>query len=799
MAVNLNSAALNAFRDLANRNASNNVDENTILQKDGDGFKSGGVWSKANIFRSIRLSSTKEANNEIRAALLESLGRAFNLEGMGQRDGKCTFSPAFMRALTDKLGAEIFKDGDFGMKDDCVCSGQPLTQRRIAAIIQQADVVIQREAEEARANGVELNHVQNDGRVLDGDGFTVVDREGVNVPPPTNLNEGEEVEADELERRNVDFNEKADREIEQGNAEPENGVQNQEDLEGAQQAQKTKDAQAAHDKLVAELKEKIAIARKDRREQCMALCDVLVRKTAGDVRNGKYGATGLKQTILAETLEKHAKGFYEADVDEALRYTYYDDEGAMADEIEAFTGARPEDDDPPDVKALKKELDFLECERTDEDFENGIAKRVGDLADAVDDALASRAKGNFVGDDAFCEMMNKRGVGYADNLRMTPVRMMHNAQVRENVENACGKLRIRVDDFIAQNANIGVETPDFADRMHAKLEEKLEAFRQEVAGELDGMEFDGQDINRRFSIFEDEVSDDLAAGKEAADARAGVRALLEANVTTFVQTKNVLLAPRLNPEDMERLNGMLVHPSDELKQELEKAIVAHLANNLDRAGNYFKAFSTAFNKLADELVTRRESEGVKLRQAMVEGFAKTAPLYFEEGREDTLTSLGNISVYTDAKKDLNAAANFGKLRDAAIQQAVNKTKVGRAQTPAELERNRLDLENAFRDEVRNATFRVELTRRAIDRLLARDEFKARAFTLCKQKGMATNFFGTKLTDESQKKLDGVLLEVRQVMYMKAVTDGTMSLKEMSEGTLVGRFQDKFLEVLSDVL
>ena len=90
----------------------------------------------------FRLSGAKTANNAVRTELLCALGRAFDLEGVGNNSaGKTTFSTGFMDKLSELLG-EDFKRDDFGIGDDgTVKSGKPLTQRRIKAILNRATLV----------------------------------------------------------------------------------------------------------------------------------------------------------------------------------------------------------------------------------------------------------------------------------------------------------------------------------------------------------------------------------------------------------------------------------------------------------------------------------------------------------------------------------------------------------------------------------------------------------------------------------------------------------------------------------
>lgn len=134
MAIELNSGALNVYRNAAFEDAK------TIVNIDGEGIKANGVYKGA-LSALSRSPEEKTANNAVRTELLKVLGRAFNLKGMTEADGKVTFSKEFMTRLEKILGAD-FKRGDFGINADGeVASGKPLTMRRIQAIVKKADLV----------------------------------------------------------------------------------------------------------------------------------------------------------------------------------------------------------------------------------------------------------------------------------------------------------------------------------------------------------------------------------------------------------------------------------------------------------------------------------------------------------------------------------------------------------------------------------------------------------------------------------------------------------------------------------
>lgn len=130
--TNINMSALDSFSKLVLQ------DENAVLHRDSQTseIKQYGTFNKYNIFRFMRNSSDRTANNEIRAQLLKSLGDAYGLSGAQvHADGKISFSADFMKQLESRLGGTIkahdFKIGSDGM----VNSGKPLTARRLTAIL----------------------------------------------------------------------------------------------------------------------------------------------------------------------------------------------------------------------------------------------------------------------------------------------------------------------------------------------------------------------------------------------------------------------------------------------------------------------------------------------------------------------------------------------------------------------------------------------------------------------------------------------------------------------------------------
>ena len=127
--ANINLTALNMFSTAKDWTADSivNLDGKDAIKKVGD---YGGALSALS-----RSSIEKVANNEMRTELLRSLANAFNMQVLTDNDGKARFTREFLRTLERKIGAE-FKRDDFKLDaDGYVCSGRPLTARRIKAII----------------------------------------------------------------------------------------------------------------------------------------------------------------------------------------------------------------------------------------------------------------------------------------------------------------------------------------------------------------------------------------------------------------------------------------------------------------------------------------------------------------------------------------------------------------------------------------------------------------------------------------------------------------------------------------
>ena len=132
MPVQFNAAALAVFRN------ADFADQNTIANLDGAGLKANGRLGGL-LSRLFRSSAAKAENNAVREELLRTLGNAFDIDGVDERDGRLTFSREFMERLEGILGRDVLKTSDFKIgADGRVSSGRPLTQRRISAIVSKA-------------------------------------------------------------------------------------------------------------------------------------------------------------------------------------------------------------------------------------------------------------------------------------------------------------------------------------------------------------------------------------------------------------------------------------------------------------------------------------------------------------------------------------------------------------------------------------------------------------------------------------------------------------------------------------
>ncbi|MBQ7177572.1 MAG: hypothetical protein IJS08_09170 [Victivallales bacterium] len=135
MAIEFNVTALDRFRNVE---FGNNENTTAHITYSGD-VEAGKVYGGK--FSAIGRSREEEkANNQVRTELLKTLGNLFGLEGMTEANGKVTFSKAFMDKLEQMIGKD-FKREDFGIKNGVVASGRPLTQRRINAILDKAEIL----------------------------------------------------------------------------------------------------------------------------------------------------------------------------------------------------------------------------------------------------------------------------------------------------------------------------------------------------------------------------------------------------------------------------------------------------------------------------------------------------------------------------------------------------------------------------------------------------------------------------------------------------------------------------------
>ncbi len=119
-------------------------DENTIINASSgngaDGKISVTAKGRYKFFSFLsRTPEQKAANNATRALLLAALGKAFNMEGTQNEQGRVTFSADFLSKLEEKLGKDVLKTEDFKLDNQGnVVSGKPLTARRVRQILNKA-------------------------------------------------------------------------------------------------------------------------------------------------------------------------------------------------------------------------------------------------------------------------------------------------------------------------------------------------------------------------------------------------------------------------------------------------------------------------------------------------------------------------------------------------------------------------------------------------------------------------------------------------------------------------------------
>ncbi|WP_406039924.1 hypothetical protein [Succinimonas sp.] len=128
-------------------------DENTIINasagKSGDGSISVTAKGRYKLFSFWnRTPAQKAENNAARAQLLTALGKAFNMEGVHNEQGRVTFSRDFLNKLEEKLGKDVLKTGDFKLDNQGnVASGKPLTARRVRQILNKAYTMVSKAPE----------------------------------------------------------------------------------------------------------------------------------------------------------------------------------------------------------------------------------------------------------------------------------------------------------------------------------------------------------------------------------------------------------------------------------------------------------------------------------------------------------------------------------------------------------------------------------------------------------------------------------------------------------------------------
>ena len=138
--ANINLTALNMFHAAKNWAADSmaNLDGKNAIKNVGE---YGGCLSALG-----RSNIEKAANNAMRTELLRALGDAFNMQVMTGLDGKARFTRDFLRQLERVIGSD-FKRDDFKLDaEGYVCSGRPLTARRIKAILNKVGLAAAKEA-----------------------------------------------------------------------------------------------------------------------------------------------------------------------------------------------------------------------------------------------------------------------------------------------------------------------------------------------------------------------------------------------------------------------------------------------------------------------------------------------------------------------------------------------------------------------------------------------------------------------------------------------------------------------------
>ena len=159
--ANINIAALDMFRTATNWSA------DSMANLDGsDAIKNVGEYG-GRISAIGRTKIEKAANNEIRTELLRALGDAFHMQVLSDQDGKARFTRDFLRQLERVIGVD-FKRDDFKLDGEgYVCSGRPLTARRIKAIVNKVNLAAAKEATAGLSDSVGSTGLVFTGRADD--------------------------------------------------------------------------------------------------------------------------------------------------------------------------------------------------------------------------------------------------------------------------------------------------------------------------------------------------------------------------------------------------------------------------------------------------------------------------------------------------------------------------------------------------------------------------------------------------------------------------------------------------------
>jgi len=714
--VNLNRSALDAFRNLNYGNA------DTIVQKDGSGFKQAGTWHKLNPFNLFRWKSTKDANNAVRTDLLRSLGNAFGLTGMtvDSKTGKTTFSEAFVQALKDKLGDEVFKSSNFGIQPDgSVSSGSPLTQRRIRAIVQEADKHLPVEQ----------------GPEYDSEGFTIVNRDGGSDNKI--VGEGEqEVDADNLVQiKGDDFGEPEVRE-EVSDAKDPNAEEGKkvDEADVPQMSKEERDAQ------VKKLKEEIKALRQQKGGKIESFCKQVLADALGEVRNGEIGLlngkvklTPLQQKIFTHVLEKHGTDFFASLADEGTRF-----EGDVYSEVSDIYGEAPQPKKTadPEIAKLEREKAFLEEDPLEDDLRQSVIERLDGFRGGLLELDKVRAEGKFVHALPGFVVLEGKAKGVKRDALTSAANLFHNDQVRAHVD-AERKARLaEVDDFLAANAALlEQETPGAG----AVLREKVVAKRADLVkyldGELPANRFDMNDVKSDLEALKTFCKKECEAVKAEAERLAALRkeVLEKSGVVALMREFNEQYANRLEPEDMRKLNDVFEKPEGKVKELFDAAVKEHDAKNNAGSMPLRKAFGAEFKKALDGVLKSRYAEGAAFfNKHLIDVLVPELNRGLEMDTADTFRELKTMTIFLDSradpktlKKDPLKSALFGKVHDFAIQLAMDKARAVEMTPKDWNNKARVDaLGQTFRSVYVDALERAQIMRDAVNALMKNDTFAA---------------------------------------------------------------------------